>query len=415
MEKKKYIVILIDGAADYKIAELGDKTPLQAAKKPAIDYLAMHGKVGMVKTIPDGMSPGSDTANLSIFGYDPRVYYSGRSSLEAVSMGIKLSDNDISFRCNLVTLSEAKNYSDRIMVDYSAGEITTEESRMLIKDLARLLDTEEIKFYPGVSYRNLIVWKGGPDEFELTPPHDISGRRIGEYLPGGKYRDIILSLMLKSAEILKDHPVNKKRISGGNRPANSIWIWGKGNKTRLDSFYKKYGIEGSVISAVDLIKGIAICAGLKAVYVEGATGNIHTNFIGKAKAAVNEIKDGKDFVYIHIEAPDECGHQGDVLNKVKAIEIIDEKVVKVVKDSLDEMGVNYKILILPDHPTPVSKMTHTSEPVPFLIYESSPEIKSLPEPENNSPYSQTYDEFSAQKTGLFIDRGHKLLDYFFKK
>lgn len=412
MEKKKYIVILIDGAADYKIAELGDKTPLQAAKKPAIDYLAMHGKIGMVKTIPDGMSPGSDTANLSILGYDPRVYYSGRSSLEAVSMGINLSDNDISFRCNLVTLSEAKNYSDRVMLDYSAGEISTEESRMLIEDLARLLDTEEIKFYPGVSYRHLIVWKGGPDGSELTPPHDISGRRIGEYLPDGKHKEIILNLMVKSAEILKDHPVNKKRISSGSRPANSIWIWGKGNKPRLDSFYKKYGIEGSVISAVDLVKGIAICAGLKAVNVEGATGNIHTNFSGKAKAAVNEIKDGKDFVYIHIEAPDECGHQGNVSNKVKAIEIIDEKVVKVIKDSLDEMGVNYKILILPDHPTPVSKMTHTSEPVPFLIYESSPEIKSLPEAKS---YGQKYDEFSAQKSGLFIDTGHKLLDYFLKK
>ena len=439
MEKKKYIVILIDGAADYRIAELGDKTPLQAAKKPAIDYLAMHGKLGMVKTIPDGISPGSDTANLSILGYDPGVYYSGRSSLEAVSMGIKLSDNDITFRCNLVTLSEEENYSDRLMVDYSAGEITTEESRVLIEDLAKLLDTEEIKFYPGLSYRHLIVWKGGPDGFELTPPHDISGRRIGKYLPGGKYKDIILSLMLKSAEILKDHPVNKKRISGGNRPANSIWIWGKGNKPRLDSFYKKYGIEGSVISAVDLVKGIAICAGLKVVSVEGATGNIHTNFSGKAKAAINEIKDGKDFVYIHIEAPDECGHQGNAASKVKAIEIIDEKVVKAIKDSLDEMGENYKVLILPDHPTPVSKMTHTSEPVPFLIYESSNEKRSLAEvkstnkeliannegstnkwknsnePANNSLPGQTYDEFSAQETGLFINTGPELLDYFLKK
>jgi len=438
MEKKKYIVILIDGAADYKIAELGDKTPLQVAKKPVIDYLAMHGKIGVVKTIPDGMSPGSDTANLSILGYDPRIYYSGRSSLEAVSMGIRLSDNDITFRCNLVTLSEAKNYSDSIMIDYSAGEIPTEESRILIKDLAKLLDTEEIKFYPGISYRHLIVWKNGPDGsngpdgFELTPPHDISGRRIEEYLPGGKYKDTILDLMLKSTGILKNHPVNKKRISAGKRPANSIWIWGKGSKPRLDSFNKKYGIEGSVISAVDLIKGIAICAGLKAVNVEGATGNIHTNFSGKAKAVVNEIKNGKDFVYIHIEAPDECGHQGNVSNKVKAIEIIDRKIVKGIKDSLDEMGMNYKILILPDHPTPVSKLTHTSEPVPFLIYDSLNETKSSEmekssnekkslngknqvEPEGKSSYNQTYDEFSAQKTGLFINSGPELLDYFIKK
>lgn len=433
MEKKKYIVILIDGAADYRIEELGNKTPLQAAKKPAIDYLAMHGKIGMAKTIPEGMSPGSDTANLSILGYDPRVYYSGRSSLEAVSMGIKLSDNDITFRCNLVTLSEAKNYSDRIMVDYSAGEITTRESHTLIKDLAKSLDTEEIKFYPGISYRHLIMWKGGFDDFELTPPHDVSGRRIGKYLPGGKYKDMILGLMLKSTEILKDHPVNKKRICAGNRPANSIWIWGEGNKPALDSFHKKYGIKGSVISAVDLVKGIAICAGLKVVNVKGATGNIHTNFSGKARAAVNEIKDGKDFVYIHIEAPDEGGHQGNVFNKVKAIEIIDKKVVKVIKNSLDEMGTDYKILILPDHPTPVSKMTHTSEPVPFLIYESKSETKRLNEArsanggksskrgkisnkfENSSLDGQTYDEFSAQKSGLFIGKGHKLLEYFFKK
>jgi 2,3-bisphosphoglycerate-independent phosphoglycerate mutase len=401
----KYIVILIDGAADYRIKELNDKTPLQYAKKPVMDFLAKHGIVGTVKTIPDGMSPGSDTANLSVLGYDPRKYYTGRSSLEAVSMGINLTDEDITFRCNLVTLSNEENYGEKKMIDYSSGEITTKESKILIEDIDKTLGTADIKFYPGVSYRHVIVWKLGSDEFKLTPPHDISGKKIGSYLPEGKYKNIIFDLMVRSTVILSNHPVNKKRIENNLRPANSIWIWGEGKKPRLDSFYKKYGLKGSVISAVDLVKGIGICAGLKSVNVEGATGNIHTNFTGKARAVIKELKSGQDFVYVHIEAPDECSHQGDIFNKVKAIEIIDEKVIKVIKDLMDDIKDDYKVLILPDHPTPISKMTHTAESVPFLIYQS-----------NTKVYNdlQTFDEFCAQNTGFFIDEGYKLLDYFLK-
>jgi 2,3-bisphosphoglycerate-independent phosphoglycerate mutase len=401
----KYIVILIDGAADYRIKELNDTTPLQYAKKPVMDFLAKHGIVGMVKTIPDGMSPGSDTANLSVLGYDPRKYYTGRSSLEAVSMGINLTDEDITFRCNLVTLSDEESYSEKKMIDYSSGEITTQESKILIEDIDKTLGMADIKFYPGVSYRHVIVWKLGSDEFKLTPPHDISGKKIGSYLPEGKYKNIIFDLMVRSTVILSNHPVNKKRIENNLRPANSIWIWGEGKKPRLDSFYEKYGLKGSVISAVDLVKGIGICAGLKSVNVEGATGNIHTNFTGKARAVIDELKSGQDFVYVHIEAPDECSHQGDIFNKVKAIEIIDEKVIKVIKDSMDDIKDDYKVLILPDHPTPISKMTHTAEPVPFLIYQS-----------NTKVYNdlQTFDEFCAQNTGLFIDEGYKLLNYFLK-
>lgn len=403
LKNKKYIVILIDGAADYRLPELNNKTPLQAAKKPAMDYLARNGIVGMVRTIPQGLSPGSDTANLAILGYDPRIYSSGRSSLEAVSIGVNLSDDDITFRCNLVTLSDEKDYLAKVMIDYSSGEITTEEAKILILDIAKELETKDIKFYPGVSYRHVIVWKGGPDNFKLTPPHDITGMKIKDYLPGGGSVDVILDLMTRSSNLLKDHPVNKNRIKEGKKPANSIWIWGKGKKPKLDSFCKKYGISGSVISAVDLVKGIGICAGLKSVEVEGATGNIHTNFEGKAKAVINEIKNGQDFVYLHIEAPDECSHQGNIKDKVRSIEIIDERVIKLIKEGLDEMGVNYKIMILPDHITPIVKMTHTSEPVPFMIFDS----KNITE----KPL-QVYDEFYPVNNGVFIEEGCKLIDYF---
>ena len=374
-QNKKYVIIIIDGAADYSIESLGNKTALQAAKKPAIDYLARHGTVGMVKTIPDGIAPGSDTANLSILGYDPLKYSTGRSSLEAISMGIELDEKDITFRCNLVTLSYEQSYMQKEMIDYSAGEITTAEAKILISELAKELNTENIKFYPGISYRHVIILKngvdGGEDVYRLVPPHDISGKIIEQYLPSGAQGGLILDMMIKSSIILSGHPVNGARVKKGLNPANSIWIWAKAKKPSLDSFYGKYGLKGSVISAVDLVKGIGICAGLHSIDVEGATGNIHTNYAGKAKATLNELKKGQDFVYLHIEAPDECGHQGNAPDKVKSIELIDEKVVGPIKEGLDSLNEDYEIMVLPDHPTPVIKKTHTTDPVPFLIYDTS--------------------------------------------
>lgn len=408
---KKYIVVLIDGASDYPLAELGNRTPLQAAGKPVINELARRGVVGMVKTIPEGVVPGSDSANLSILGYDPRIYSTGRSSLEAVSMGMELSENDVTFRCNLVTLSDESSYPEKSMLDYSAGEITTEEAKILINDMARVLQTDQIRFYPGVSYRHIIVWRGGIGEIDDTlvmiPPHDISGRQIADYLPKGKNSSVFLDFMLRSSLILRDHPVNAGRIKEGRNPANSIWIWAKAIKPALDSFYEKYGINGSVISAVDLVKGIGICAGLKPVDVKGATGNIHTDFEGKARAALKELERGQDFVYIHIEAPDECGHQGDFKEKIRAIELIDAKVIRVLKEQLELMKTDYSMMILPDHPTPIIKRTHTSDPVPFLIYDSKDAgIKNS---------SNIYDEFYPASNGIFISEGHKLLDYFLSK
>ena len=404
MLNMKYIIILIDGVADYRIAELGNKTPLQYAKTPVIDSIARTSEMGMVKTIPDGMAPGSDTANLSVLGYDPKKYHTGRSPLEAVSLGIDLSEDDVVFRCNLVTLSEEDDYTERIMVDYSAGEIPTDLSRVLIEDIGSKLQTEKIKFFPGVSYRHIIVWKSGPDKNILAPPHDILDKKISDYLPRGPGSSALLDMMVRSSSLLKEHAINKERIKKGARPANSIWIWGEGRKPALDSFYEKYKLEGSVISAVDLIKGIGILAGLEPVEVEGATGTIHTNFKGKANAAVNELTGVKNFVYLHLEAPDECSHQGDTRKKVKAIEIIDREVIGPVKEALDRQGFNYKMMILPDHYTPVSVRTHTSEPVPFLIYNSINQTDSRLE---------KFDEFSAKKTGLYFKEGYKLLDHFF--
>jgi 2,3-bisphosphoglycerate-independent phosphoglycerate mutase len=412
-KNKKFAVILIDGAADYPIDELGGKTPLQVAVKPNIDMLAASGETGMVKTIPDVMSPGSDTANLSILGYDPAIYSTGRSSLEAISIGIRLSDDDITFRCNLVTLSNEKIYGQKTMVDYSAGEITTDEAKVLITELGEKLGTDKIRFYPGVSYRHVIVWEGGPDSgaetYALTPPHDISGKVIGQYLPGGKYGPVLLELMEKSSGFLQEHPVNIKRASEGKKPANSAWIWAKAKRPKLDSFKEKYGLKGSVISAVDLVKGIGISAGLTPVSVEGATGNINTNFEGKARAALKELESGQDFVFIHVEAPDECSHQGNLKEKIRAIELIDSLVVKNVKEGLDRMSFYYSIMVLPDHPTPLSKKTHTSDAVPFLIYTKNGDPKQAG---NNTV---GFDEADAAKSGLYIDKGYLLMDYFIGK
>ncbi|MDK2933135.1 MAG: 2,3-bisphosphoglycerate-independent phosphoglycerate mutase [Clostridiales bacterium] len=405
----KYVIILGDGMADNRMEQLGGKTPLEYANIPTIDYLAKHGEIGLVKTVPDGVAPGSDVANLSVMGYNPFEYYTGRSPLEAVSMGVELSDTDITFRCNLVTLADnhadgkPKIYSEKIIVDHSADEISTVEAKELIEFVAQHLETESIKFYPGVSYRHLMVWKNGPYDFELTPPHDILEKKIADYLPKGLHKEVILAMMEKSYELLKDHPINQKRIQKGLKPANSIWIWGEGKKPALSSFYDKYHLKGAVISAVDLIKGIGICAGLKSIDVEGATGNIHTNFLGKAYAAVEVLKKGHDFVYVHIEAPDECGHRCEIDNKVKAIEFIDQQVVKIIKEELDKSDDDYSIMILPDHPTPLNLRTHTSDPVPFLIYKSNVKKES---PAN------TYNEFSAGQTGIYFTEGHKLMDYF---
>jgi len=403
---KKYIVILIDGAADYRLGKLGARTPLQVAKKPAIDYLAKNGIVGMVNTIPYGMPPGSDTGNLSVLGYDPARYLTGRSSLEAVSIGIELGDDDITFRTNLVTLSGEDEYEEKKMIDYSAGEITTGQARSLITALAKKLERKAIKFYTGVSYRHVMVWKNGPQNIELTPPHDITSKKIKDYLPKGDGSEAILGMMKESSRILENHDVNIKRACEGKRAANSIWLWGMGKKPSLDSFKDKYGIDGSVISAVDLVKGIGICAGLRSIDVKGATGNIDTNFSGKADAAIKEIEDGQDFVYIHIEAPDECGHKGSIGQKIRAIELIDEKVVKKIKQYFDMLRIDYRLMVLPDHPTPIEKKTHTTDPVPFLIFDN----RKIKENKN-----QVFDEFYPQRSGIFFEHGYRLMDFFLEK
>ncbi|HHY25131.1 MAG: cofactor-independent phosphoglycerate mutase [Clostridium sp.] len=398
----KYVLILGDGMADYPIQQLDNKTPLQYAKKDNIDFLAQHSEVGLVKTIPDGIPPGSDAANLSVMGYNPREYYTGRSPLEAISMGINLSDTDVAIRCNLVTLSEDEDYNQKTMIDYSSDEISTEEARELINEVNRHLKSQNINFYPGISYRHCMVWNNGATGLNLTPPHDILEKKIANYLPKGENTKLLLDMMVKSYDILKNHPVNKARISKGLRPANSIWLWGEGKKPLLSKYYDKYKINGSVISAVDLIKGIGILAGLKNVDVEGATGNIHTNFIGKAQAALKELESGQDFIYLHFEAPDECGHRYEIENKVKSIEIIDEQVVGTILKGLEKYE-DYRLLILPDHPTPLSLRTHTSDPVPYLLYQKSkPKMSGI----------AGYDEVQAASTNIFFEEGYRLMDHF---
>lgn len=402
----KYIVVIPDGMADYPVPELGNKTPLQAAVTPTFAYLAEHGEVGMVDTIPKGMQPGSDTANLAVMGYDPAVYYSGRSPFEAVSMGLKLADTDAVFRCNVVTLSEDEPYDEKYILDHSADEISSDEARELIRTVHEHLHTEDMSFYPGVSYRHILVWNNAPFDYIFTPPHDILDKKITEYLPQGPYGEKFYRMMRQSYILLKDHPVNIKRKERGLKPANSIWIWGEGRKPALSSFYEKYKLKGSVISAVDLIKGIGICAGLESIDVEGVTGNYKTNYEGKTQAALQALRAGQDFVYIHLEGPDECGHRYEINNKVKAVEAIDQRVVKPIIESLDRAGEEYSLMIVPDHPTPLCLRTHTAEPVPFLIYRS-----------NNKRYNTgfKYDEAEAPKTGLCIEKGHLLMDFFINR
>lgn len=399
----KYVVVLGDGMADYPVEKLGGKTPLQVADKPNIDDLARRGTLGLVKTVPDHMAPGSDTANLAVLGYDPQVHYSGRSPYEAVSMNVALANNDVTFRCNLVTLSEHDTYEERLMVDHSADEISTEEARLLMADLSAQLSTEEIRFFPGVSYRHLMVWQDAPLEWQLTPPHDILGQAITQHLPRGPMGSVVAEMMKKSVQILAAHPINKERVARNLRPANSIWIWGEGKKPNLPSFFDKYKIRGGVISAVDLIKGIGTCAGLTVLEVEGATGTLHTNYRGKAEKALSALRDGLDFVYIHIEAPDECGHRQETENKVKAIELIDQMVVKRLIEGLDELGEPYKIMVLPDHATPLALRTHTVDPVPFLIFDQ--------QHQPDRP-QQRYDEANAENAAYYIGEGYTLMDIF---
>ena len=402
----KYLVMLGDGMADYPVEELGNLTPLQKANKPNMDRMAKFSEIGLVKTVPDHLNPpGSDIANMSVMGYNPDVYYTGRSPLEAVSMGINLAEDDIAIRCNLVTLSDEENYEDTTMVDYSSDEITTAESRELIKFLDENLSTNNIKFYPGISYRHCVLLKHqNNDDKNFTPPHDISGRKISEYTPKGEVGLCLFELMKKSRELLKNHPINIKRIEKGLHPATSIWLWGQGRKPAFDSFEKMHSIKGAVISAVDLVKGLGLCAKMCVPDIEGVTGNIHTNFEGKANAAIDFYKKGGEFVYLHVEAPDECGHRKEIFNKVKAIEYLDLRILAPIIEYFENSGDDYKILVMPDHPTPLSIMTHTHEPVPFMIYDSRKVSKMSEE--------ASYDEKYASSTSIFYDKGYQLIDHF---
>ena len=400
----KYIIILGDGMADYRQSFLDNKTPLMLAKKPFIDSLSLKSEMGLCKTVPNGLKPGSDVANLSVLGYDPKECYTGRSPLEAASIGIDLKDTDITARANLVTLSNEKDYHDKTMIDYSAGEISTKEAKELIEYLKKHLDNEKYSLYAGISYRHCMVIDKGELVGDLTPPHDITGKPIKEHLPKSKAGIELLEIMKKSHELLKDHPINKERIRNGKNPANSLWFWGDGTKPNLISFEQKFNKKGGIISAVDLLKGIAKLAKMRVIEVEGATGNYDTNFLGKAKACVDNLKDGLDFVYVHMEAPDECGHHGDAEHKIYSIEQIDN-VVKYIAESLDEMGEDYSILILPDHPTPLSIMTHCSDPVPYLLYNSKKAVKGV----------KSYDEEHAESTGIFEEQGHNLIKKLFNQ
>lgn len=400
----KTLVLLCDGMADYPVKELGNKTPMGASNTPNMDKLAKKSKIGLVKTVADNMKPGSDVANLSVLGYDPQVYYSGRSPLEAGSIGIDMKSTDVSFRCNLVTLSDEENYEDKTILDYCADDISTAEAREIVKTLAEHFDNDEFKLYSGVSYRHCLIWDNGTtDVGELTPPHDITGKPIKDYIPKHMNAKKLYDMMVKSYDVLKDHPVNKEREKKGLRPANSMWFWGEGTRKALMPFEEKYGLKGSMISAVDLLKGIGKFSGMNVVDVDGATGYIDTNFDGKAQAAIDEFKKGQDFVYIHVEAPDECGHRAEIENKKKSLELIDEKILGPVLNALDEYD-DYKVLIMPDHATPLSLRTHTNDPIPFMMYYKNGEVEGKDE----------FTEKTAKETGIYIEDGYNILDKFIK-
>ncbi|MBE6653580.1 MAG: cofactor-independent phosphoglycerate mutase [Ruminococcaceae bacterium] len=397
----KYLVLIPDGMADERVEALGNRTPMEAAVKPCMDSLASRSTVGLVSNVPAGMVPESDTANMAILSFDPKVYSRGRSPLEAISMGLEMAPDETAYRCNVVTLSENEDYDHKIMLDHSADEITTAEADELIKALEAHFGNDMRHFYTGVSYRHCILWKDGNDTYDFSRPHDIIGREIADYLPkeengGGEF----YRLMKESYEILNHHPINEARRAKGLKPANSAWLWSPGKKPRLPNFTEKWGIKGTVISAVDLIKGIGLCAGMRSIDVEGATGNVHTNYDGKAQAAIEAFRDGADLVYVHVEGPDECGHRAEVDNKVLSVELIDQKILSPVYEYLKNANEPFKILVLPDHPTPLRIRTHSIDPVPFFIYDSSAEV----------PGTSSFSEATAADTGLYIPEGHTLLE-----
>ena len=399
----KYVVVLGDGMADEPIAELSDQTPLEYAQTPTMDLLAKKSEIGLLHTIPDGMKPGSDTANLSVLGYDPKIYYSGRSPLEALSIGVPMKDTDIALRCNVVTLSDEEDvFEEKTIIDHSSSEISTEDCAVLLNEVKKVLQNETFQFYVGTSYRHCMIWNEGKVE-ELSQPHDILGRVIGPYLPTN---EVFLNMMKKSYEILKDHPINLERKKQGLNPANCFWFWGAGTKPMLAPFSEKYGKRGAMISAVDLLKGIAVGAGMGVIRVEGANGGLNTNYEGKADAAVQALlQDGYDFVYIHVEAPDEMGHQGSVERKVKSIEYLDARVIKPVMEAMDASGEDYRMLILPDHPTPICIRTHSADPVPYMLYDSR---KQKIEHWN-------YNEREAKASGKYIADGHSMMSIFLEQ
>ena len=401
----KYLVLIPDGMADEKIEALDGLTPMQKAYKPCMDMLAKRSLVGTVSNVPEGMVPESDTANMAILSFDPKVYSKGRSPLEAMSMGLTMTPEDTAYRCNVVTLTEEGEYEDKIILDHSADEITTAEADELIKALQKEFGTNYRTFYTGVSYRHCILWKNGDERYNFMRPHDILGKRIGEYLPrtddgGAEFLDI----MKRSYDILNHHPVNEARRARGLKPANSIWLWSPGKKPQLPSFKDKWGLDGAVISAVDLIKGIGICAGMRSFDVEGATGNVHTNYTGKANAAIGAFRDGYDYVYVHVEAPDECGHRAELENKVLAVELIDEKILAPIYEYLRSTGEDFRIMLLPDHPTPVRIRTHTIDPVPFMIYASDEEKQGV----------DCFCEESAAACDTYIPNGFTLMEHLIK-
>lgn len=399
----KYIIVLGDGMADEPIDSIGGKTPLEEAKTPEMDRLSKMSQIGLVATIPEGMNPGSDTANLSVLGYDPRKYYTGRSPLEALSIGVDMADTDIAIRCNIVTVStDDLPYEEKTIIDHSSSEIGTEEAKILLDAVREELANDIYKFYLGTSYRHLTIWDKG-EVVDLTPPHDILGKQIGDYLP----KEADLKMMMKrSYDILSKHPINLARIEKGLNPANSIWFWGAGTKPILSSFEEKNNKKGAMISAVDLLKGIAVGASMQNIEVPGADATLHTNYEGKAMAAVKTLlEDGNDFVYVHVEAPDEMGHQGSLERKIKAVENLDQRVIKIITNELDDGNVDYRMLVLPDHPTPIAIRTHTSDPVPYMLYDSTKKMSK----------DWNYNEKEAKESGNLVEKGHDIIEILFEK